>query len=1219
MTFDEVLDQVRDLLQSKGRMVYRALKRRFELDDEYLEDLKAELIKAEGVAADENGEVLVWVGKGINGETDKQINGEGEKAKGRKGETEVVSSQLPVLSSPQPPSPPTPNVELRTFQPLDAGHRTPDARQSAAERRQLTVMFCDLVGSTALSQQLDPEKYREVVQSYQETCTAVIRRYDGHIAQHLGDGLLIYFGYPVAHEDDAARAVRAGLEIVKALRVQVPSPLVEAPFFSPSPCQGEGSTSRASAGEGSVVAQPHDSPHPNPLPGEKRELRVRLGIHTGLVVIGEIGSSEKRELLALGETPNLAARIQGQANPNEVVISAATYRLVEGLFACENRGQPELKGVTTPLPLYRIVRESDAQSRFDVAVQAGLTPLVGRDEELALLRRRWGQATDSEGQVVLLSGEAGIGKSRLVQELKGQVAQDNAVRIEFRCSPYHQNSALYPIIEHVQQVLHFTPSDTPHAKLQKLQQTLTRYRFSQPDTVPLLAALLSLPHPEVASLNLTPQQQKQQTLDAVVHWLFEEAEHAPVYTIWEDLHWADPSTLEFLALCLNQVPTARMLMLLTFRPEFTPGWASRSHISHLVLSRLGRKQTSTIVEQITGEKMLPLEVLQQIVAKTDGVPLFVEELTKSVVESVGVHDRAPLQSLAIPATLQDALMARLDRLGSAKEVAQHGAVVGRELTYDLLRVVSPLPEAALQQELTKLVAAELLYQRGRPPQATYFFKHALVQEAAYQSLLKSKRQQLHQQVAQVLVERFVGLTEAQPELVAHHYTEAGLGAQAIPYWQGAGKRAVQRSANAEAITHLTKGLELLKTLPDTPERVQQELTSQITLGTPLMATKGFSAPEVERAYARALELCRRVGETPQLFRVLFGLHLFYIVRGKHATAHELAEQLLTLAQRLQDQTLLLQAHYALSGVLFYLGEFVSARAQLEQGIALYNPQQHNSHVSGTPTDVGVGFRGYAGWVLWFLGYPDQALKMSFQALTLAHELAHPFILAAGLHFVAQLHQIRRDEQLTRERAEESVTLSAKQGFPQFLAIDTMLWGWALASLGQEEKGIAQMHEGLAAFLATGAEFAQPFFLAQLADVCGKARQTKEGLAALAEAMAKVNKTGEQFYEAELYRLKGELTLQKLSVPSPQPLTSSTQEVEREAEECFLNAIEIAQKQQAKSLELRATVSLARLWQQQGKLTEAHQMLSEVYNWFTEGFDTKDLQEAKVLLEELTRG
>ncbi len=603
MTFDEVLAQVKALLQQEQRVSYRGLKRRFALDDEYLEDLKEELIGAKRLATDEDGRFLVWMGG-----------------------TTPPSDPLPVAT----PSPSPPNS-----QPPDAPPQTLDMRRSDGERRQLTVEFIDLVGSTTLSQQLDPEDYHGRVVAYQAACRHVIARYEGHVAQYLGDGVLVYFGYPVAHEEDAVRAVRSGLEIVAA---------VSQLAYTPA-------------------------------------LQVRIGIHTGPVVVGEIGAGERTERLALGETPNIAARVQGLAEPESVVLSAATYRLVQGLFECQALGPQQIKGFSMPLSLYRVGGEGAAQSRFEVAVQAGLTPLVGREEELALLRRRREQAADGEGQVVLLSGEPGIGKSRLVQELKDQVDQDNAVRIEFRCSPYHQNSAFYPLIEHVQQMLHFAPNDTPQAKLQKLEQTFARYHFPQSETIPLLAALLSLPHPETASLNLTPQQQKQKTLDALLHWLFEEAERAPVYTVWEDLHWADPSTLEFLALCLDQVPTARMLMLLTFRPEFTPAWAARSHVSHLVLNRLGRRQTSAIVEQITGGKALPSEVLQQIVAKTDGVPLFIEELTKTVMEAtrlqvtgdgeqegktVGARHAAPSFQVGIPSTLQDALMARLDRLGTAK-------------------------------------------------------------------------------------------------------------------------------------------------------------------------------------------------------------------------------------------------------------------------------------------------------------------------------------------------------------------------------------------------------------------------------------------------------------------------------------------------------------------------------------------------------------------------
>jgi class 3 adenylate cyclase/predicted ATPase len=1154
MTFDEILTQVLELLQREGRITYRALKRRFALDDDYLEDLKGEIIKAKRLAVDEDGEVLVWTG------------------------ASPVSGSTFQVSGAQPPAP--------SPQTLDARGQTLDSARREAERRQLTVMFCDLVGSTALSEQLDPEELREVVRAYQEVSAAVISRFDGHIAQYLGDGLLVYFGYPVAHEDDAARAVRAGLGI-----------LAELPHLNAQLQSTVGAHSRA-------------------------PLQIRIGIHTGPVVVGEIGSGEKREQLALGETPNLAARVQGHAEPDTVVLSAATQQLVAGLFECQNLGPQTLKGISTPLSVYRVVGESEAQSRFEVAVGTGLTPLVGREEELGLLRRRWAQAKEGAGQVVLLSGEAGIGKSRLVQTLKEQVISEGAARIEFRCSPYHQNSAFSPIIGHLQRLLQFAPHETPQAKLSKLQQALAAYRFPQADTLPLLAALLSLPHPEgTPPLTLSPQKQKQKTQEALVAWIVEEAEKAAVYCAWEDLHWADPSTLELLTLYLEQIPTTRVFTVLTFRPDFVPPWGPRSYLTPLTLSRLGRQHVGAMVEKVTRGKALPSEVLQQIVAKTDGVPLFVEELTKMVLESgllreedgryVGAHGGAPIPPLAIPSTLQDSLMARLDRLAPVREIAQVGAVLGREFSYELIHAVSPLDEVLLQQGLRQLVEAELIYQRGLPPQATYLFKHALVQDTAYQSLLKSRRQQLHQQIAQVLANQFPETVESQPELLAHHYTEAGLKQQAIPYWQKAGQRAAQRSANLEAMSHLTKGLELLKTLPDTSERAQQELTLQIALGAPLIATKGNGAPEVEKTYARALELCRRVGETPQLFPVLFGLRGFYGSRAEYKTARELGEQCLTLAQSVQDPTLLLLAHLGLGAILFFLGEFTLAREHLEQGIALYDPQQHNPHASHTAQDPGVVCLTYAAWILWLLGYPDQALKRSPEALTLAQELSHPYSLVWALNLGAKVHQWRREGQATQELTETWITLSHEHGFPYFLAEGTFLRGSALAEQGQVEEGIAQMRQGLAAFRAMETNPAPAYWLALLAEACGKVGQVKEGLKMLAEALAFVSKSEECFYEAELYRLKGELTLAQSSVQS---LESS---VQKEAEECFQKAIEIARKQQAKSLELRAAVSLSRLWQQQGKQREAHELLAEIYNWFTEGFDTKDLQEAKALLEELS--
>jgi class 3 adenylate cyclase/predicted ATPase len=1036
-------------------------------------------------------------------------------------------------------------------------------------------MFCDLVGSTALSSRLDPEEYREVVRVYQETCTSAIRRYDGYIAQHLGDGLLVYFGYPVAHENDAQRAVRTGLEILTALRTRGLPPL------------------------------------------SAQVLQVRIGIHTGLVVIGEIGSSEKREILALGEAPNIAARLQGLAEPNTAVISAVTQRLVAGLFESQDLGPQTLKGISSSLSVYQVKRESAAQSRFEVAVRKGLTPLVGREEELGLLRRRWEQAKTGAGQVVLLSGEPGIGKSRLMQTFKEHVMAEGATRIEFRCLPYHQNSAFYSIIEHLQRLLQFEPEDSSQTKLTKLQQALAAYRFPQADTLPLVATLLSLPQPEGAiQLTLSPQKQKQKTQEALVAWMVEEAEKVAVYCAWEDLHWIDPSSLDVLTLVLDQIPTAPLLMLLTFRPEFIPPWGNRSHLSQLTLSRLERSQVERMVKQVAGGKDLPVEALQQIVAKTDGVPLFVEELTKMVVESGLLREAdghyeltGPLPPLAIPATLQDSLMARLDRLATAREVIQLGATLGREFSYELLRAVALHDEDTLQQALAQLVEAEVVYQHGVPPRATYLFKHALIQDVAYQSLLKSKRQHYHQQIAHVLEARFADTVEAQPELLAHHYTEAGLIAQAIPSWQQAGQQAAQRSAPLEATSHLTKALQILKTLPATPEHVQQELSLQMALGASLQAIKGQANPEVERAYARAQELCQEVGATPQLFPVLWGLYRFYFARADLQRAHEFAAQLMPLAQARQDPALLMEAHRGLVGPEFFGGELTAARGHCEQALRLYNPQQHRAHAFLYGQEPGAVCLSFLAWALWLLGYPDQASQRMYEALNVAHELSHPLSVAFTLISAAALHQLRREGQAAHERAEAAVTLSTEQGYPLWLWFGTVLQGWALAEQGRAEEGSARIRQGVAAFRVTGAALQQSHFLALLAEACGKAGQAEEGRAALAEALRGVDRSGERFYEAELYRLKGELTLQQSGVRST--------EAEAEAEGYFLKAIEIARQQQAKSLELRAVMSLSRLWQQQGKKEEAHGLLAEIYGWFTEGFDTKDLQEAKALLEQLT--
>jgi class 3 adenylate cyclase/predicted ATPase len=1141
MDYDELVAKVIELLQREKRVPYRILKRRFELDDGDIEDLKVDLIEAKRLAADENDRILVWI-----------------------GDAQEVAAPSPLLTqslaAQQQPS--------LQGTPLPTASPTPEA-----ERRQLTVMFIDLVASTQLASQLDPEDLREVVRAYQKVCSEVIERYAGHIAQLLGDGLLVYFGYPQAHEDDAHRAVRTGLGILQAM--------------------GDLNT------------------HLQQTQGI--QLGVRLGIHTGLVVIGAMGEAGRQEQLALGETPNIAARIEGLAQFNTVAISEATYHLVEGYFTCEALGEQTLRGVAQSLQVYRVLEASGVQGRLDIASTHGLTPLVGREQEVGLLLARWAQAKSGQGQVMLLSGDAGIGKSRLVQMLKDHVANEPHVRWECRSSPYFENTALFPLTDLFQRLWQFQTEDTPATKVEKLEHALSQYRLSLEDSVPLFAPLLSLPISEdtYTPLQLSPQRQRQMTLETIVAILLELAERQPVLFILEDLHWTDPSTLELLNLVIDQTPTTSLLMLLTCRPTFQPSWSHRSYLTEITVNRLAHAQVEQLVYRMTDGKALPAAVLQQITEKTDGVPLFVEEMTKAIVESgqlkaVDGHYElvGSLRTFAIPATLQDSLMARLDRLVTAKGIAQLAAVIGRQFAHPLLQAVSQVDEATLQRELGRLVEAELVYQRGLPPQATYTFKHALIQDAAYEALLKSTRQQYHQRIAQVLEAQFPETAEAEPELLAHHYTEAGLIEQSVVYWYKAGQRASERSAHAEAIAHLRQGLALLETLPESPECTQQKVDLLIALGASLLGTRGSGAPEVEQTYLRAQHLCEHQHVSHQRFPVLRGLWSCSIVRTELHTAHALGQQLLVLAQQSQEPGMLLAAHRALGSTLFHLGEAVPALTHLAQGMALYDPKRHHASAFLYGEDAGVVCHSFAAWTLWCLGYPEQGLVRSREAVTLAQQVAHPYSLCHILASAAQCYQFRREGGAAQACAEASITLATAQGFPLRKAFGTILHGWALAQQGQAQEGIDQINQGLIVLRSTGAETWRPYFLVLLAEAYGMLGQPETGLAMLVEALALADTMGARWFTAELHRLNGALLLQQSS-------DNST-----EAEGCFQHAISLAQNQQAKSWELRAATSLARLWQQQGKRQEVHDLLAPVYNWFTEGFDTLDLKDAKALLDEL---
>jgi len=1132
MDFYAVLARVIELLQREGRTSYRALKRQFALDDDYLEDLKVELIEVKQLAVDQDGMMLVWTGA----------------APSQRATQEVPLTPTATLPTAPPP------VE--------------------AERRQLTVLFCDLVDSTRLASQLDPEELLQVVQAYQATCAKVIARFEGHIAQYLGDGLLVYFGYPLAHEDDAQRAVRTGLGIIEAM--------------------GQFHTSLG--------------------PEREVHLAVRLGIHTGLVVVGDVGDGARQEQLALGETPNLAARLQDLAVPNTLVISAATFQLLGGFFACQPLGAPPLKGLAQPLAVYRVLYESMARSRLEAASSAGWTPLVGREQEIGVLRERWAQVKDGLGQVVLLSGEAGIGKSRLVQVLTEQVATEpQAWLTPCQCSPYHQHTALYPMIDLLERVaLRFDREESLLQKVGKLEGFLVQYGLPLAEAVPLFTALLSLPLPaDYAPVTVSPEQQKQQTLQALLTIVLRIAAQQPVLFVMEDLHWVDPSTLELLSLLVEQGPTARILALFTFRPDFSPPWTGRAHLTQLTVDRLPQRQAIEVIRQVAHGKVLPPEVVAQIAAKTDGVPLFVEELTKMVLESGLLQERDEryaltglLHPLAIPATLHDSLMARLDRLATVKALAQLGATLGREFSYELLRAVAPWEEGIVHQGLHQLVEAEFLYQRGVPPQATYTFKHALIQDVAYQSLLRSTRQQYHQRIAQVLEAQFPEIVATQPELVAQHYTTAGCAEQAVVYWQRAGQQASDRSAHLEAVSHVTTGIELLKSLPETPAHTQQALALHIALGAALQMIKGYGAPEVEQAYTQARAWCQQMGEMPELVPVLFGLWRFYGVRSQLRTAREIGETLLRLAQRAHDSAIALIAHYALGATLWWLGVLPTARSHLEEGIALYTPEHRRALVFRMGQDPGVACRTYAAVTLWLLGYPEQALARIHEALTLAHELSHPFSLAWARYWASFVLQYRHDVAALHEQAEATVALATEQGFPLWVAGGTGFRGWALAMQGQGEAGMAQLRQGIAAWRATGAVVHVPYLCTLLAEVYAHLGHPADGLQALVEADTLMEQQEERWWEAEIHRLRGVLLLKQTGTPPA------------EAEDWLQRALDVARRQGAKALELRAAMSLSRLWLQQGKQAEARALLAPIYGWFTEGFDTADLQEAKVLLAAL---
>ncbi len=1014
----------------------------------------------------------------------------------------------------------------------------------AGERRQVTVLFCDIVGSTEIASSLDPEDWQEVLRTHQARAGEIVGKHGGHVAQYLGDGLLVYFGWPKTWDDEAERAVRTALELVEAATT------IEV--------------------------------------GGKR-LAVRVGLHTGRVVVSTLGGSGRTETLALGEVPNVAARVQAVAAPGMVLVSAATLRLVAGLFVIEERGPHRLKGVHEPLALFRIVRPSGVRSRLDVAA-GRLTRFVGREVELATLVERWERAQDGEGQNVLVCGEAGVGKSRLAYQLRERLAAVPHTWLECSATPYTQGTPFHPLIALASQALAFAPHDTAAAKLARIERGLGT--LATPETVALVAEFLGLPSP--TPLAMSAEAQRRRTIELMARWNLAHSAVQPMVVVVEDLHWCDASSLEVLGRLVTQSATARVLLLMTARPEFVPPWAARENLTTLPLARLTKRQAHEMILAM-GNTSLPAETLDALVTRADGVPLFLEELTKSVVGPGAVRGLA-----AIPATLADSLMARLDRLARAKEVAQRAAILGRELTYPLLAAVADLDETTLRHGLARLVKAEILFVRGEPPEAAYTFKHALVQEAAYESLLKRTRQLLHGRVVDVLLERFPERAAAEPELVARHADAAGRADEAIACYQRAGEHAQAASAHEEAIRHFQQAIAVLMTEPPSRERDAREAGLQLTLAESRTVALGYTSPEVEAAHERTRALCEALGDERGLAFALGRLAVFAHNSGQAERACMLGTRALTIGQRVGDPALLQKAHCDLGLAEVYRGRFTSSLDHLETALGLAAPDLHPTTLAATG-DPGVRALSASAWALWLLGFPDRALARARQGVVRARALAHPFSVAHALFFETVVHALRQDVARQRERAEETIALSETQGFPFWQSVGQTFHAAARVQAG-EAGALSELQAGFALMTGTGSRGGAPAMMALLGKAYRAAGRLAEARAVVAGGLMLAARSGQAFFDAELHRLQAEIVLAGGDLD--------------EAVATFRRAIDVARTQQGKSFELRAAIGLGRLWLQQGERDQAQRLLAPIHAWFTEGRDTRDLVEATTLLDEL---
>jgi DNA-binding winged helix-turn-helix (wHTH) protein/class 3 adenylate cyclase/tetratricopeptide (TPR) repeat protein len=1051
---------------------------------------------------------------------------------------------------------------------------SPGREALRAERRPITVLCCTVVTTAEGQTRFDLDALHSLMQALSALARDVAQPYGGWLSPVMGDHLFIIFGVPVAQEDDARRAVRVALDLRR--RVSTPQDL----FGTASP--------------GGVT--------------------LRMGLHTGLAVVEGPQDDAETTPTVVGDVMSLALALQEQAAPGQILCSDATARLVQGTVSLTAVGAAQLPGQPTPVQAYAVFESSQRRATGRPQLRRGLSPFVDREREMATLHALLAQAEAGRGQMVGVVGEAGMGKSRLIAEFHHSLGQKRLTYLPGRCLSYGSMTPYLPVLELLRYHCEITETDGPADITAKIQRRLQDVGMALEEWAPPLLHLLDVQEGTQAFTALSPEARKARTLTALTQLCLHGRRHQPLILEVEDLHWIDASSDEWLTALVEQMIGVPLLVLVTYRPGYRPAWIDKSYVHQVALQPLTSEESLQVVQAVLPTAAHTAPLVPRLVATGEGNPFFLEELAQTVVEQ-----GAEVSALAVPETVQAVLLARIDRLpASAKSLLQAAAVIGKDIAVPWLQAMTDVPEEAIYRDLRHLQAAEFLYAAHTQTTLVYTFKHTLTQEVTYQSLLRLTRQQYHARLAQMLEAQFPAVAEMQPELLAQHYTRAEQGAQAIPYWYRAGQRAVERSANVEAISHFTQGLEVLKALPEMPERTQQELTLQLAIGSPLMMIKGHTAPEVEHAYARAYTLAQQLGESPQRFAVLVGLQRFYLNQARLHTARELAEQCFALAQDLGEPASLQEAHQILGSTLFFLGEPVAAYDHLEQGIALYDPQQNRTLAFSRGTDPGVVCLARAAWALWWLGYPDQALARSREAIALAQQLSHSYSLIFALQYNTILHLWRRESELAKAPVEAALVLMREHGFVQFMGGAMTKLGWVLVEQGAIEEGMAQIRQGLDAQRTYGVKLGQQESLIVLAQAYGRTRQAHAGLQVLAEALAVVPKNAEHYCEAELYRLKGELLLQSNheqleANASPAHLTLHTSQAE-EAEACFRQAITLARYQSAKSFEIRAVMSLGHLLQQQGKPAAARQMLAEIYNWFTEGFDTPDLRDAKALLE-----